>query len=144
MIINRLIHHYNRELVSVGNKWDHMASLPGPWGGQWHQWDMPPLSSWSGDGEPSMEVAAEGGDSANLPGFSVYNKESGFIDLYNTGNGVIYWSSNTSDDWIRLSDTSGVIYDEKRIWATIDWKRAPKGIAEKGKITLKWYLVISR
>ena len=42
--INKLIHHYNRELVSVGNKWDHMASLPGPWGEQWHQWDMPPLS----------------------------------------------------------------------------------------------------
>ena len=136
--INRLIHHYNRELVSVGNKWDHMASLPGPWGGQWHQWDMPPLSSYSGEGEPSMEVAAEGGDSANLPGFSVYNKDSGFIDLYNTGNGVIYWSSNTSDDWITLSDTSGVIYDEKRIWVTIDWKKAPKGIAEKGKITFKW------
>jgi len=136
--INRLIHHYNRELVTVGSKWDRMASLPGPWGAQWHQWDMPPLSFYSGDGEPFLQAAAEGGDTANLPGFSVYNKDRGFIDLYNTGNGVIYWSSNVSDDWIVLSETSGVMPDEKRIWVSVDWNRAPKGIAEKGKITFRW------
>jgi len=136
--INRMIYHYNRELVTVGNKWDRMASLPGPWGGQWRQWDMPPLSFYSGDGEPAMQAAAEGGDTANLPGFSVYNRDRGFIDLYNTGTGVIYWSSNVSDEWITLSETSGVISDEKRIWASIDWKKAPKGMAEKGKITFRW------
>jgi hypothetical protein len=136
--INKLIHHYNRELVTVGNKWDHMASLPGPWGGQWHQWDMPPLSFYSGEGEPAMQVAAEGGDPAALPGFSVYNRDRGFIDLYNTGNGVIYWSSNASDDWILLSETAGVIDDEKRIWVSIDWEKAPQGIDEKGKITFSW------
>lgn len=136
--INKLIHHYNRELVTVGSKWDRMASLPGPWGGQWHQWDMPPLSFYSGEGEPAMQAAAEGGDTANLPGFSVYNKDRGFIDLYNTGNGVIYWSSITSDDWILLSETSGVLSDEKRIWVTVDWEKAPKGFAEKGKISFRW------
>jgi hypothetical protein len=136
--INKLIHHYNRELVSVGNKWDHMASLPGPWGDQWSQWDMPPLSFFSGEGEPAMQAAAEGGDTANLPGFSVYNKDRGFIDLFNTGTGVVYWSSNVSEDWIVLSETSGVIYDEKRIWVSIDWEKAPKGIAGKGKISFNW------
>jgi hypothetical protein len=137
--INRLMHHYNRELVTVGSKWDQMASLPGPAGEQWHQWDMPPLSYQSLAGEPGMHAAAEGGDSANLPGFSVYNNDRGFIDLYNTGNGSIYWSSNTSDDWIRLTDTAGVFYDEKRIWVSIDWKKAPKGIDGKGIITFNWY-----
>jgi hypothetical protein len=136
--INKLIHHYNRELVSVGNKWDHMASLPGPWGGQWHQWDMPPLSFYSGEGEPSLRAVAEGGDPAALPGFSVYNNDRGFIDLYNTGNGAIDWSSSPSADWIVLSETSGVIFDEKRIWVSIDWKKAPKGNAEKGKISFRW------
>jgi hypothetical protein len=136
--INRMIHHYNRELVTVGSKWDRMASLPGPWGGQWRQWDMPPLSFYSGDGEPAMKAIAEGGDTANLPGFSVYNQDRGFIDLFNTGTGVIYWSSNVSEDWITLSETSGVISDEKRIWVSIDWKRAPKGPAGKGKVTFRW------
>ncbi len=136
--IYSLIRHYNRELVTTGKKWDRMASLPGPWGGQWRQWDMPPLSFYSGEGEPALQAAAEGGDSVNLPGFSVYNQDRGFIDLYNTGNGVIYWSSAVSDDWIVLTETSGALYDEKRIWVSIDWKKAPKGLAEKGKITFRW------
>ncbi len=135
--INRLIHHYNRELVTVGSKWDHMASLPGPWGGQWRQWDMPPLSFYSGEGEPALQAIAEGGDTANLPGFSVYSKDRGFIDLFNTGTGVIYWSSKTSADWIKLSETSGVLSDEKRLWVSIDWAKAPKGMALPGKITFK-------
>jgi len=136
--INSMIHHYNHELVTVGSKWNHMASLSGPWGGQWHQWDMPPLSFYSGQGQPRMKLAAEGGDTTALPGFSVYQDNRGFIDLYNTGNGAISWSSITSDDWIVLSETSGVIYDERRIWVSIDWQKAPKGIAEKGKIIFRW------
>jgi hypothetical protein len=94
----------NRELVTVGSKWDQMASLPGPAGDQWHQWDMPTLSYSSLAGEPYMKAIAEGGDSSNLPGFSVYNQDRGFIDLYNTGNGAIYWSSDTSDDAVELDD----------------------------------------
>ena len=136
--INKMIQHYNRELITVGSKWDRMASLPGPWGGQWQQWDMPRLSFYSGGGEPAMQAVAEGSDTVNLPGFSVYNKDRGFIDLYNTGNGVVYWSSKTSNDWILLSETSGVLSDEKRIWVSIDWKKAPRGMAEKGKITFRW------
>jgi hypothetical protein len=131
----KLINHYNRELVTVGAKWDRMASLPGPWAAQWHQWDMPPLSFYSGNGVPRMQLATEGGKESMLPGFSVYNRDKRFIDLYNTGNGTIYWSSSVSDDWITLSDTAGVIDDNKRIWVTIDWGKAPKGIKTDGKIS---------
>ena len=73
-----------------------------------------------------------------LPGFSVYNRDKRFIDLYNTGNGVVYWFSDVSDDWIKLSESSGVICDEKRIWVTIDWDKAPRGRDEKGSITFSW------
>ena len=134
----RLLNHYNRELVVVGAKWDRIASLPGPHAAQWHQWDMPPLSIYSGNGVPRMQLATEGGNNSVLPGFSVYNKDKRFIDLYNTGNGAIYWSSSVSDDWILLSDTAGVIYDEKRIWVTIDWEKAPKEITSDGRISFNW------
>ncbi len=136
--IHELIKHYNTELVTVGDKWDHMASLPGPWGAQWQQWAMPPLSDYPGNGDPEMKVAIEGGDKTTLPGFSVYNKDKRFIDLYNTGNGVVYWSSNLSADWIKLSESSGFINDEKRIWVTIDWDKAPKGRDEDGLVTFNW------
>ena len=136
--IHQLINHYNRELVTVGNKWEHMASLPGPWGDQWQQWAMPPLNYNSGNGNPEMKVAVEGNEEAILPGFSTYNRDKHFIDLYNTGNGVIYWSSNVSSDWIKLSEQSGVINDDQRIWVTVDWEKAPKGVDEEGLITFNW------
>lgn len=134
----KLLNHYNRNLVVAGDKWDRMASLPGPWAAQWHQWDMPPLSFYSGNGAPRMKLSTEGGNESMLPGFSVYNKDKRFIDLYNTGNGAVYWSSSVSDDWILLSDTAGVIYDQKRIWVTIDWEKAPKEIKLEGRISFNW------
>ena len=136
--IYELIDHYNRKLLTVGSKWDHMASLPGPWGGQWHQWDMPPLSSYSGEGTPRLNYAIEDSDSLTLPGFSVFNNDSAFIDLYNSGNGAAYWSSQSSADWIMLSQTAGVIYDEKRIWVKIDWDKAPEGISVDGMVKIYW------
>jgi len=85
-----------------------------------------------------MQLATEGGEKGMIPGFSVYNKDKRFIDLYNTGNGTVYWSSKASDDWISLSDTSGHIDDEKRIWVTIDWDKAPKGSSLDGRISFTW------
>ncbi len=136
--IYALIQHYNRELLLAGDKWDHMASLPGPWGGQWHQWDMPPLSTYSGEGTPRLDYALEGGDSIHLPDFSVFDQDSAFMDLYNTGNGVVYWSAETPGDWITLSEHAGVIFDEKRIWVKIDYTKAPIGIDVKSGLTIYW------
>lgn len=137
--IHHLIHHYNREQLTVGAKWDHMASLPGPWGGQWQQWAMPPIDCYPGNGNQNLKIATEGGQETFLPGFSVFNKDKRFIDLCNTGNGVLYWSAKGSNDWISLSEESGVISDEKRIWVTINWEKAPKGKKIEGIITFDWY-----
>ncbi|MCF7975932.1 MAG: glycosyl hydrolase 115 family protein [Phycisphaerae bacterium] len=136
--IKALIRHYNTELITVGAKWNHMASLPGPWGAQWQQWAMPPLGDYPGNDGPAMNIALEGGDDANLPGFSVYNKDTRFIDLYNTGNGVVNWSARTSADWIQLSESSGTMADETRVWVTIDWATAPRGAAQDGHVTFAW------
>jgi hypothetical protein len=141
--IHRLIHHYNREHIIVGSKWDRMASLPGPWGGQWHQWDMPPLSTYSGEGEPALRIATEGGDSSKLPLFSWYSRDRGFIDLYNTGTGAVYWKAIPSDGWIRLSESAGVIYDEKRIWVDMDPDKAPNGESVKGSLKIYWSSSVS-
>ena len=135
----KLIDHYNRDQVIVKDKWDHMASLPGPWGGQWHQWDMPPLSTYSGKGLPSLRVSPEGGDSISLPGFSVFNRDRYYIDLYNPGNGAVYWVSQIPEEWILLSETSGVIYDEKRLWVTIDWDKVPEGEDISRYLNFSWY-----
>jgi hypothetical protein len=99
---------------------------------------MPPLSSYSGEGVPRLSYALEGGDSLHLPGFSVFSNDSAFIDLYNTGNGAVYWSSDTPDSYIRLSRTSGVVYDEQRIWVHMDYDKAPKGKKVDGSLKIYW------
>jgi hypothetical protein len=136
--IRELINHYNTKQVAVGDKWDRMASLPGPWGLQWQQWAMPPLSDYRANGTPEMKIAIEGGDERWLPGFSVFNRDRRFVDLYNTGNGVVYWSSHVSADWITLSETSGFFNDETRLWVTIDWSKAPKGRDQGGFVRFTW------
>ncbi|HVT86822.1 MAG TPA: glycosyl hydrolase 115 family protein [Chitinophagaceae bacterium] len=134
--IHEVIQHYNQGLVTVGNKWNYMASLPGPWGAQWHQWDMPPLSNFSGEGPPQLNIAAEGGNTKQLRGFSVYTRDKRFIDLYNSGTGKIQWESSVSDNWIQLSDDSGAFNHEKRIWVSINWNKAPKGRKVNGYIVI--------
>jgi hypothetical protein len=136
--INQLIQHYNKELITVSDKWNRMASLPGPWGDQWHQWDMPPLSIYSGEGIPKLDYSLEGTEKDKLPVFSVFTREKRFIDLFNTGNGVLHWKANTTCDWINLSESSGDLTEEKRLWLTIDWDRAPKGKSVIGEVAFHW------
>ena len=99
---------------------------------------MPPFSSFSGEGEPELQVTPEGGKKDQLPGFSVYDTGKHFLDLYNTGNGVVYWEAEVSSGWIKLSETKGVISDEKRIWVTVNGENAPKGSNVQGKVVIRW------
>ena len=47
----------------VGAKWRHLMHwAPGPWGGQRHQYEMPPLSDYMGLGRPNLLVIPEGED----------------------------------------------------------------------------------
>ena len=99
---------------------------------------MPPLSNYSGEVAPQLCYALEGGDSIHLPGFSVFSNDSAFIDLYNTGNGGVFWSVDTTAGFIELSQASGVVYDEKRIWMKINYEKAPKGKNVAGKLRITW------
>ena len=126
--IIELTNHYNTGLVTAGAKWNHMMSpAPGPWGGQFHQYDMPPLSEVSGTGPPAMGISLEGGDPQILADLSVYDQGKRFIDLYNTGKGEIRWTATPSQPWLHLDPSSGTFTTEQRLWVTIDWKHAPAG-----------------
>jgi hypothetical protein len=132
--IDAMTDRYNRGLVLAGDKWDHFMSLPGPWGAQGYQFEMPPLSDFNGEGPAQMGVSLEGGHENELADFSVYTKNKRFIDLFNKGKGEIEWKVVVSHPWLLLSESSGRFEEEKRIWATIDWNSVPKGQAISGKI----------
>ncbi len=134
--VNELNTHYNTGLIIAKSKWNHLASLPGPWGGQWNEFEMPPLSTYAGSGTATLHVACEGGDPTQLDDFSVFSKNKRFLDLYNCGTGAIDWTSSVSSPCIHLSESSGRITKEKRLWITIDWATAPVGESRTGTITI--------
>jgi hypothetical protein len=133
--IHQIIGQYNTNLPSVGAKWNGMASLPGPWGGQGHAWDMPPLSDYAGNGPAELHLALEGGEASKLPGFIGYGREKQFIDLFNSGTGNIDWKASVSAPWIKLSSSAGRFDHEHRLWVNIDWTSAPKSEAQLETIT---------
>jgi hypothetical protein len=126
--IIELTDHYNRGLLTAKDKWNHMLSpAPGPWGTQFRQFEMPPLSDCAGTGPPALGVALEGGDPETLADLSGFTRGKRFIDLYNTGTGAIQWTAAPAQDWLQLDQTSGTFTTEQRLWVTIDWDRAPAG-----------------
>ncbi len=126
--IVELTRHYDTGLLMVSNKWNHMMSAaPGPWGNQFHQFDMPPLSDFAGSGPPALDVSAEGGRADAVASLSVFPQDRRFIDLFNKGQGEIDWKAATSEPWVKLDQTGGRFAAKQRLWVSIDWSRAPKG-----------------
>ena len=126
--IIELTAHYNTGLVTAGDKWNHMMSpAPGPWGTQFRQFDMPPLSDFAGTGPAALGMALEGGEPQTLADLSVYTQGKRFVDLYNTGKGEIQWSAKPSQPWVQLNQTSGIFSTGQRLWISIDWNLAPTG-----------------
>jgi Gylcosyl hydrolase family 115 C-terminal domain len=125
--ISRINEQYNTGLPTVGGKWNHMASLPGPWGGQGRQWDMPPLSDYAGMGPPVLGIDLEGGRQDSLADLSGYTRGRRFIDLFNQGKGNLRWKAIPSEPWLKLNRTDGYFTGEQRLWVSVDWQRVPKG-----------------
>ena len=91
----------------------------------------------------AMGVAVEGSDAAwpgapgdaALPGFDVFNQPRHFIDVFNKGKAPFEFTATASDPWIVLSETKGTVKNDKRLWVSVDWSKAPKGAAS-GTVTL--------
>lgn len=81
---------------------------------------------------PGLGLAAEGNEiGTERPlSFSSYPRDRRFVDVFNTGLLPFPWSASASHPWVRLSATSGTITHQTRVWVSIDWKRAPKGLRE--------------
>lgn len=136
--IIQLTDHYNRGLITVGDKWNYMMTwAPGPWGRQRHQFEMPPLSSFAGNGPPRLGVSLEGGRPNILADLSVYTRRKRFIDLFNHGKGPIDWTITTSEPWIILSQSRGRFETEQRVWIDVKWDRAPTGDGADASLIIK-------
>ena len=85
----------------------------------------------------AMGVAVEGSETAwpgapgdaVLPGFDVFNQQRHYIDVFNKGKAPFEFTATASNPWIVLSETKGTVEKDKRLWAGVDWSKAPKGTA---------------
>ncbi len=134
-----LSYRYNR--VVAEGKWNHMMDQTHIGYTTWQQPDrnvMPRVDTIDVPDEPAMGVAAEGsarwwpGDTLRqrLPDFDRYNRQTHFIDIFNRGKGKFRYSAVPGKDWITLRPAEGVVAEELRLQASVDWGRAPEGRSE--------------
>jgi len=122
----------------IDGKWNHMMS-------QSHigytTWDnppqniMPPVKKIETPDIGEMGVAIEGSDKwwpdekieAVLPEFDCFNQQKYYIEIFNRGRDPFNYDINCEKPWLLMSEKH-LIGTETRIWITIDWEKAPKGI----------------
>lgn len=130
--------HYN---TMLNGKWNKMMSLAPGWTATYQ--NMPPTDSIKVASGADMRIFTPGKDmdyGVNnlhvLPCLTTYIRKSTFIELYNKGDKAFRWQASTSNNWIRLSRTSGETLLQDRITVEVDWEKAPVGTNITGEICI--------
>jgi hypothetical protein len=63
-----------------------------------------------------------------LPPFDVFNKQSGYFEIFNRGTDPFEYIATTDKAWIILSHSRGTVTDQERVNVTIDWPALPHGM----------------
>ncbi len=137
-----LTDYYNHTLA--GGKWDHMMDQTHIGYTGWQEPrrnSMPAVKEIEIPEAAAMGVAVEGSDaawpgpteSAALPRFDPFNRQGHYLEVFNEGKAAFEFTAAASEPWTVLSATHGEVSEDRRIWVTIDWSKAPMG-ASSGSI----------
>jgi hypothetical protein len=136
--------HYNHKVA--GGKWNHMMDQTRIGYTSWQDPKtniMPEVTELAFPQAASLGVAIEGSESAwpggqgqpKLPPFDSLNQQRYPIDVFNRGSESFEFDATADQPWIKLSQTSGAIGKDRRLWVSIDWDAAPAGYSS-GSIRL--------
>jgi hypothetical protein len=131
-----ITNYYNN--VMAGGKWVHMMDQTHIGYTSWQQPDknyMPEVRKIDLPDAAEMGVAIEGSEKwwpketseAVLPEYDSFNKQSYYIEIFNRGILPFNFTVQTSQPWVIVSNSKGKIEKEKRIFVSVDWKKAPGG-----------------
>ena len=137
--------YFNTKLAN--GKWQHMMSMR-PRG--LPVFDCPMTPSWT-TREKGWGISVEGYTDIEdrhdhygnrLPDFNVWTDPVYFIDIFLTGNESVQWQAETSNSWITLSQSSGVLKsvvgkNETRIWVRVNQSLLPKASRVVGRVVIK-------
>jgi len=87
--------------------------------------------------KPTLGVAVENSTAAwpggagepVLPSFNSVSQQRHFIEVFNRGVGRVDYKATASDPWIVLFADKGSVEMDERLWVSIDWSKAPQGVA---------------
>src|SRR5690606_29219359 len=127
-----------------GGKWNHMMSQTHMGYTSWNHPRanvMPAISYIHTDSVPKLGFAVEYGPEPAWGGFSVegnplfsprfidfdpINQQSYYLDIFNMGKGLLNYSVEAKNDWIRLSKTKGNLQYDEKVFVSVDWNKVPK------------------
>ncbi|WP_034256885.1 glycosyl hydrolase 115 family protein [Adhaeribacter aquaticus] len=128
----------------VDGKWNHMMSQTHIGYTSWNHPRanvMPAVSYINTASLPQLGYSIEYGPNPAWGGFSVesdplfsqgftafdpYNQQSFYVDIFNMGEGILNYSIEAKNDWIKLSKREGKVQYDEKIFVSIDWDKAPK------------------
>jgi hypothetical protein len=136
---------YNHELA--GGKWDHMMDQTRIGYTSWQDPKtnvMPAVKEIDVPAAAALGVAVDGSESAwpdgkagqaVLPPFDSVNQQKCAIDVFNRGGTPLAFTAMADQPWIQISESTGRVDKEIRLWVSVNWQRAPIG-ETKGTITV--------
>ncbi len=129
---------YNHDLAH--GKWNHMMDQTHIGYTSWNQPEtnvMPEVKELKLPTASQMGVAIDGsvfawpGSSSDpvLPTIDVFNQQRVYVDIFNRGLTPFEFTLKCQQPWLKVSEVHGTVEKESRIWVTVDWSSAPKGLA---------------
>jgi hypothetical protein len=85
---------------------------------------------------PTLEELYPDDEPDTLPVFSRFSREPRFVELFNLGATPFTFKAVASEPWIRLSEQSGRVDQQPRLWVDVDWAEVQNGSNASGTITL--------
>jgi hypothetical protein len=135
-----LTHHFNH--VFAGGKWKHFMDQTYI---GYTSWNPPAqnnlravrLGAVEAPEAAEMGVAVEGSakawpgaeGEAVLPRFDVFQQQRHYIEVFNKGKTPFVFRAEASEPWIKLSEAKGGVEKDHRLWVSVDWGKAPEGMA---------------
>ncbi len=131
------ISYYYNKVLSNG-KWNHMMDQTHISYSYWQQPEkdtVPKTEKIKVLQKSDMGVALEGSDKAlkdnndqgYLPEFDVFNDQKYYIEIFNLGTIAFNYKILSENPCIIIDKPTGKIIDEKRVFVSIDWNKAPIG-----------------
>jgi hypothetical protein len=143
-----LMNYFNNKFA--GGKWNHFMDQPFIGYKSWNQprknnLDAIHLSEINNPDSALMGISVEGSENAwpgsegepSLPGFSPFNEQQHYIDVFNKGKIPFKYSAGANKSWIKISSSKGKILKQisqglirlrrTRLWISINWNDVPKG-----------------